>query len=34
MRGSIVPGDGKHNPVDGDLVSAAAALSQPLEFVH
>ena len=29
MRGSIVPGDGKRNPVDGDLVSAAAAKSQP-----
>ncbi len=27
MRGSIVPGDGKHNPVDGDLVNAAAAKS-------
>ena len=25
MRGSIVPGDGKHSPVDGDLVSAAMA---------
>ena len=34
MRGSIVPGDGKHNPVDGDLVSAAAAVSQPQGFAH
>ena len=35
MRGSIVPGDGRHNPVDGDLVNAAAAKShlwRPAQF--